>query len=404
MNIAFLSGLFPEETKKEIITNSKGVIQNAANTLQWSFVKGFDSLNIKPLIINLVYIGSYPFRYKKAFINKYNFNHNNLSFDVNLSFLNLPLIKLISRYFSTYNYLKEWVKSNEEDKCLIIYAMHTPFLLAASRIKKKNRNLKVCLIVPDLPEYMSDSNNILYKILKNADKYIISKTLVYIDFFVLLTKDMSTALNIEKKPWICIEGIADNVIPNKTHSSKEKNKTILYTGTLAKRYGILDLVEAFSLIKDETFRLWICGDGDTKEKLIAYSKVDKRIKYLGQLPREEILDLQRKATLLVNPRKNEGEYVKYSFPSKIMEYMVSGTPCLIHKLPGIPDDYYNYTYTFSGESIESIRETLEEVCNLDPLTLHKMGEFARDFILKNKNPRVQVKKLVDMLNSLYVQK
>lgn len=403
-NICFLSGLFPTETKEEIIKNSKGVIQNAANALQWSFVKGFDSLNISMNIVNLVYIGSYPFRYKEPIIKRYKFKHNIHSSDINLFFLNLPLIKLISRYFSAYAHLEKWLKSNTEDKYLVIYAMHAPFLLAANRIKKQDKTVKICLIVPDLPEYMSDSKNLLYKILKNVDRYIITKTLASIDCFILLTKDMSTTLKIESKPWVCIEGIANDFEIDNTHSVKESYKTILYTGTLADRYGVLDLVEAFRLIKDNTFRLWICGDGDTKEKIIGYSKIDNRIKYWGQLPREQILELQTRATLLVNPRKNEGDYVKYSFPSKIMEYMASGTPCLIHRLPGIPDEYYNYTFTFSNDSIGSIKEKIEEVCNLNTLVLHKKGELARDFILKNKNPKVQVKKLVDMLNSLYVQK
>lgn len=55
---------------------------------------------------------------------------------------------------------------------------------------------------------------------------------------------------------------------------------------------------------------------------------DRRIQYLGSIPHDEILQLQRTASLLVNPRTPEGIYTKYSFPSKTMEYLASGTPTL----------------------------------------------------------------------------
>src|SRR5690606_28854588 len=102
---------------------------------------------------------------------------------------------------------------------------------------------------------------------------------------------------------------------------KEEFKTILYTGTLAKRYGIVHLLEAFALIKDQDYRLWICGDGDARDEVNEKVRMDPRITYFSQISRERVLKFQKKATVLVNPRKSEGEFTKYSFPSKTMEYL-----------------------------------------------------------------------------------
>ena len=63
-----------------------------------------------------------------------------------------------------------------------------------------------------------------------------------------------------------------------------------------------------------------------------------RIEFLGMLPRTDVLELQSKATILVNPRQPVGDFTKYSFPSKTIEYMASGTPLLMYKLPGIPEE------------------------------------------------------------------
>ena len=77
MEILFLGGLFPKETEDEIINNSIGSVQNAANNLQWEFAKGLEENSNKSItILNSLYIGSYPNRYKKMRINTYNFSRN----------------------------------------------------------------------------------------------------------------------------------------------------------------------------------------------------------------------------------------------------------------------------------------------------------------------------------------
>mgnify|MGYP003303651866 CR=1 FL=1 len=43
--------------------------------------------------------------------------------------------------------------------------------------------------------------------------------------------------------------------------------------------------------------------------------------FTGKIDRSQVLALQRSATVLVNPRRNNEEYTKYSFPSKTMEYL-----------------------------------------------------------------------------------
>ena len=60
---------------------------------------------------------------------------------------------------------------------------------------------------------------------------------------------------------------------------------------------------------------------------------------MGQVSLNEARALQKTADVLVNPRLNEGEYTKYSFPSKTMEYLSTGRPVVCYKLDGIPDEY-----------------------------------------------------------------
>ena len=63
-------------------------------------------------------------------------------------------------------------------------------------------------------------------------------------------------------------------------------KILLYTGTLDARYGIVTLLRAFMMLKNPSYRLVICGDGDSRNTVLECVKMDNRVSYKGQLPRD----------------------------------------------------------------------------------------------------------------------
>ena len=142
----------------------------------------------------------------------------------------------------------------------------------------------------------------------------------------------------------------------------------------------------------------ICGAGSLQDKITLATKEDKRITFLGLVPREDAVKLQRSATLLVNPRKPNNEITKYSFPSKTMEYLASGTPMLGYKLEGIPEEYYEHYYTIDELDINSLTERIEFVLSLPEGVLNIKAEKARDFILQNKTAKMQVRRLLEFIN------
>ena len=399
MSVIFLSNLFLENQKISIENNSKGNIQYAANTLQWNFVKGIvENLDSKLEIINAPLVGSYPLYYKKILLKKSYEIYNKTTSITSVAYINLAIFKNLFIKKALQKQIKLYFNNNNNKDChIIVYGMLAPWVLAAIDVKKKYPNIKLCLIVPDLPEHFGDNKskiqNLRKKIQPDLYKYI-----PLFDTFVFLTSEMAKHFEIKNKPWIVIEGMVN---PEETFVKIDANisnkKIILYTGTLAERYGILDLLESFSQIEGKDFELWICGAGDTEGIIKLKAEKDNRIKYWGLLPREQILDLQRKATVLINPRNAEGEYTKYSFPSKIMEYMLSGTPCIVKALPGIPIEYYNYLYVVENNDILSLKNKIVEVCNKEKDELIEFGKLAQGFVLNEKNYSVQTKKMIEML-------
>lgn len=398
MNIIFLGSVYPVDREEEITKYSKNWVDNAANNFQSALLNGLDNYYPNLNVITLPSILTYPFNYRKIKFDESTFSHKLNSKDYCVGFINIPLLRHISRYLNALKKLKEIIR-NDEETIIIIYAIHSPFLKAVYELKKQNYKLKACLIVPDLPQYMSDIKNPIYKVLKSADAILIKKYIREIDSFVLLSDNMANAIPVGNKPWTRIEGIFSGNIINTQYDHKDL-KIILYSGTLSRRFGIANLLDAFCSIDNSNYRLWICGEGDYMQKIIDKSKIDNRIKFWGQISFKEVMKLQRQSTVLVNPRTSEGEFTKYSFPSKTMEYLASGTPCIMHRLPGIPSEYFDYVFVAEKEDSEGLKKTIIEVCSKDTLELKKNGERASEFIFKNKNPFVQVKKIYDMINKL----
>jgi len=398
MSVIYVGSVFPVSRANEIRLNSKNGIDNAANNFQSALLWGLDHYYPNLKVVTLPAIRTYPLNYKKAIFKKSLFSHGSDAEDYCLGFINIPFVKYVSKYFSLYKKLFKIVDV-EEETTIILYGALSPFLKAIFNLKKVRPKLSTCVIVADLPQFMSGSRNPLYLFLKKLDSILINKYLKIIDSFVLLSDYMVDALEVGKRPWTRVEGIYKQSNDLEIEKSK-KSKIILYTGTFSEQSGIEHLLNAFASIDNPNYRLWICGEGKYKMEIINHSTLDHRIKYFGQIPFIEVLKLQKQATVLVNPRTSEGEFTKYSFPSKTMEYLASGTPCIMNRLPGVPNEYFNYCFVPENETPIDLRNTLLFACEKNQSELNDFGMKAKHFILENKTPEKQCLKIYNMLNKL----
>ena len=157
------------------------------------------------------------------------------------------------------------------------------------------------------------------------------------------------------------------------------------------------LVEGFLLADLPDTRLLIYGPGDYVEELKEIAAKDPRVVYGGMLLSRQVVEQEQRATLLVNPRPTDEEYVKYSFPSKTMEYMASGTPVLTTDLPGMPREYLPYVNLIRQETPQGIAQALREVLTRPEEDLERQGREARRFVLEERNNVVQAEKILRML-------
>lgn len=327
---------------------------------------------------------------------------NNIVYDY-IGFISFPIIKQICVRFNAKRKIKKWIKktkTNNKDRIIMCFALSPTLSSIVTKMAKKY-DIKCMAIVTDIPELMNidKSQSSLKSLLHNIySKSTLDKMTKY-DMYMLLTKAMTDIVNPNDKPYIVIEGMVDSYMQNTINEidNKYKPQVIMYAGALFEKYGVLNLVEGFIKADIKECELWLFGNGEMEDYL--KSLKNSKVKYFGVVPNSEVVSHEIKAALLVNPRPSSEEFTKYSFPSKNMEYMMSTTPILTCKLPGMPDEYLDFVYIASDETANGFSTSLRDIMSKDRNELHDFGIRAKTFVSNNKSNIIQAKKIIEFVNN-----
>lgn len=319
-----------------------------------------------------------------------------------IPFINAPLIKHFCVFTYTFFYVLFWGIGHKKEKAIVCDVLSISNCFGALLASKLNR-IKSVAVVTDIYSQMigkkpTGASAVLRKTAGLMQQWYSTSFTLY----VLLTEAMNVIVNPKHRPYIVMEALCERSYDDLAESThyKEYPATILYAGGVEEKYGLKALVNAFRKISRVDIRLVIYGHGSYVNELKNVSELDKRIEYRGIAPNEEIVKAERAATLLVNPRFTEEMFARFSFPSKNMEYMTSGTPVLTTILPGMPKEYHHYVFLFDeGENVEGYASVIERVISLPPQELEEKGKQARRFVLREKNNLIQTKRIIQLISN-----
>jgi glycosyltransferase involved in cell wall biosynthesis len=299
---------------------------------------------------------------------------------------------------ASFFYVFFWGLFNKKSKILICDVLNISSCMGAVAAARLI-GLRRVGIMTDMPGLMVDRSEKRMRTKRVGFNAKMNKSFLrHFTHYVFLTEQMNKVVNVKHRPYIVMEGLVDAHMTLLTNNEKESKRIVIYAGGLHERYGLKLLVEGFIQADIDNTELWLYGDGPFVEEISSYAQKDLRIVYKGIRPNDEVVDAELKATLLVNPRPTHEEFTQYSFPSKNMEYMVSGTPVLTTILPGMPVEYHPHVYLFDrGETVEGYAEVLRKVLNHSTDELKAKGAEARRWVLENKNNINQAKRIIELI-------
>ena len=397
MKYIFCSMMFDDvelDIKKSIEPNAI-----SGHKFQENILRGFLQNNADIYVINVPRVRHYPDYPEKKMVKK-DFVFEGKTVGRSIGFNNRFILAYFSQLKSMRKELKKVISSNKDEQ-VVLLTFNSYLIQSINMLWIRNNSDKVilCDIIGDLHgKYglLRDHATIkerLVDIYGQLEDHLAKK----FDLFVFLSKYMTEAIPCTKEQYTIVEGIYNaNATSTTTQIIREgNNKVLLYAGSLDVEYDIKHLINAFLLTDNESFRLYIAGNGNGLEYVKNAEKKDPRVKYLGVLSPDELLVYQYEATALISPRKNNHNYVKYSFPSKTMECLALGKPYIAHKLDSEPEEYAAYIQ-YAEETDEGLSSKIQEVLMMTEEERTQLGASAREFILNNKNAKKMCSKIMKL--------
>ena len=346
-------------------------------------VQVFNNLIVQGLIengVNVKCLSAVPTS-KELFDETFIKPENDLYFEY-FPIINIPILKDLLIVITSFFKVRKALKKNKDLSIICDVLSVTNSLGASLACKSLNRT---CVgIVTDMPEFLESDDlyiKLVHKVISNCSDYI------------FLTEAMNQRLNPTKKPYKIIEGMCDFT---PLAISKPRTKSIMYAGSLDRFNGIDVLINAFLKVKTD-HELHIYGSGDYVDEIINITKTHPNIKFFGNVKHSEIKELIQTSSFLINPRGTTHELVKYSFPSKTMEYLASGTPFLCTKLPCIPTEYFKFLNVFESDDEEGISKGIQKALDTKYEALLTKANKGQLFVLQYKNNKVQTNKIIELI-------
>lgn len=401
MKILFVGSLIADKSIDEIVKKSKIKPSNAPVYFEKMLAKGLLENNIDLTVLSIPTVSSFPNGSMLAWGRR----KEKLDCGITVTWIpciNLLFFKQFCAKIGSFLEIFLWLLKNrkEKDKVILNYSVYPPYS-SATQILGKLFHITTSSIITDLPEYLYKmGKSIGFK--KIMNEYYSRQMVKYqggYDKYIFLTEHMARRMNLEDKPSILMEGFADeHLFDGYDDIEKNNKKTVMYAGRLTEDFNIRALVDGFMLVKGD-YELWLFGSGDMVDYIKLCSQKDSRISYFGKVDRKELLRHMKMAHLLISVKSPHEDHANYAFPSKILEYMTSGTAVASTMVGGIPKDYFNYIYAIEKEDKFGIKKLLEFVFLIDTNENNAMGIKAQRFVLEQKNYCYQCKRIEHFFRS-----
>jgi len=321
-----------------------------------------------------------------------------------LPFINLGILKTITIGLGAFCSLLLWGirERNQVSKVIITYNVsypHALFVLPAARLI----GAKVVAVVADLWAPQNQSS-----VVRKMDFWLQTRSLRYYDGLIVLTEHMVRDF-APKVPFIKMNGalpahelkiLADISV---NQSQDKSTFTIMYAGDLSE-HRVRLLLDAFRCLTEPHYRLLISGRGPLENEVSTAAQSDKRITFPGYLNSyRAVLDLYQDADVLINAQQSRFPASRYTFPSKLIEYMATGRPVISTCTAGVKEEFSEFIFLLEEETPEGLARLIQRIEKLSLSQRLDLGRIARSYILENKTWEIQGSRIAEFIKKLTVK-
>lgn len=397
MKLFYFGSVCADEVFNATVEKSKVKPSASAQNFENALIKGFLENNVEVTVVSAESIATYPKGNRLILKKRKDILNAGCASDI-LPAINLPLFKQNGHAKGAEKHLIKWLKTNagESEKCVLVYGIY-PAVVKSLQTICARYHCKIFAVITDVPSTMftyTQNKSILKRIFSGSYRKTAIELQDKFDGYIYLTEAMSEEV-APGSPYTVVETIADTSIFD-TVGTPEKSEppAIMYAGALYKKYGVDLILDSFERVEADC-ELWLFGSGDYEEEIKKRAQRNTRIRFFGRVSRQEVLRYEKEASLLLNIRNDEDIYTKYSFPSKMVEYLLSGTPLLTTKLSGIPDEYYDYCYTTTTRDAQKIADQIDEILHDEGIAA--LGDKAKRYVKERKNSSAQAAHIAHFL-------
>lgn len=389
---------FGHVSPKKIVKKSSAV-SIAGNNLEIGMLEELTKIYDKNLsIFSVLPFASFP-KSSNVFVKKEEYFENNISIKT-IPFVNILFFKQIMIMLSvTLIILKELLTSKEKLAVMTynaptIYALPIMFISKVLRLKI----LKICLVV-DIPIMFQKKKGIreFARILENNFGLKLFKK--YDGMITLVENTVTNFTDLDK--YLVINYSPAKTISSGTNKIKlDTNKiNLTFTGAVEEYYGIKEMIHSMKYLGSE-YRLNIFGSGTLDDYVKDQSLMDERIIHHGRVAHDVSIDAQIQSDLLLLVRTDK-LLNKFGLPSKVIEYLSSGTPVITNKIESVPSELYKYLNTYNEITGKSISDKVKHVLSDQEYKIRKnKADLAKEFISVNYNWEIQSKKMQEFICEL----
>jgi len=380
--IVFL-GFLGTETELEAAFTRETTPQRSAINFQRALLRALGDAGAGIYVIGTLPVAAYP--RNRAFL-----KGSSRPDGETMPLLNLPGLRMVWRALTSF--VRVLAAAGKAD-VILVYSLHTPLLAAAVAVARI-RGVRLGVVIPDLPLHMNSGHSSrLRSLLKSLDDRLLKGLAGRADVVFPITARIATEWLGGSSKYLVVEGVSPSCMQPFEMPPTAPRTSLLYAGNFSH---IIKCVQMFSRSSVDA-ELVLIGGGPERAALENLAQQDERIVVRPFMTPDQLQPEIGQASFLINLRDTTWPGGKYSFPSKLVEYIRQGKPVISTRLDGIPEEYFDYFSLLDDTDDERFARSLAQALAAEAKELDAAVSSAQAMLRERKSSPVVGRRMLEAL-------